>query len=400
MSRRLTLGLTLLAFAGASPACECNDDSTKKPDAGMTPDAGARDGAMVGDQGARRESSVADAARTEGGGHSDFGPPRDGRPADAAPLSFSCKAFTAPAGWTVATGYRAVVIADTTKGLKQPVALTFAGGAYLNALYVVDQSDQKIYFVDVNTGLTRVFSDGATWTPKPKLLTSIVWDKKGQLDGALYVGDQGGDGDADSVVYRLDAKGAATVFTKAPGPGLDDVFGMVFSPGAPYPTGLFITGDTDGSNDDWGVFDATGKGSVFSQLGGAEGLAVDESGKYGGAGANLFAARPAGGGYPGDDTISSVGPDGKVIKVLLAKTPGIHAPAFAPKGAFNEELFAASWSSHKVLRISAAGTATDLASGLSLTNYDGNILAFTPDGSTLHVADRQNGRVVCIEPTK
>jgi len=40
----------------------------------------------------------------------------------------------------------------------------------------------------------------------------------------------------------------------------------------------------------------------------------------------------------------------------------------------------------------------DPASGLSLTNYDGNILAFSPDGRVLYVADRPASRLVCIEP--
>ena len=40
---------------------------------------------------------------------------------------------------------------------------------------------------------------------------------------------------------------------------------------------------------------------------------------------------------------------------------------------------------------------SDLATGLSLTNYDGNILAFSPDGRVLFVADRSQSRIVCIE---
>ena len=45
-----------------------------------------------------------------------------------------------------------------------------------------------------------------------------------------------------------------------------------------------------------------------------------------------------------------------------------------------------------------AGVVSVIASGLSLTNYDANILAFSPDGNVLYVADRQADRIVCIEP--
>jgi DNA-binding beta-propeller fold protein YncE len=64
---------------------------------------------------------------------------------------------------------------------------------------------------------------------------------------------------------------------------------------------------------------------------------------------------PAGGGYSGDDTISKINADG--TKATLV---------FAPAGPFGD--------------------------------YDGNILAFSPDGPILFVADRNASRIVCIEP--
>jgi sugar lactone lactonase YvrE len=228
------------------------------------------------------------------------------------------------------------------------------------------------------------------------LLTTILWDGAAVFDGKLYVGDQGGDGDADSTIYRVDASGAAQTFVTAPGPGLDDVYGMVFSPGGSYPAGLFVSGDTDGAGTGFGLFSATGTATTFAVFAGVEGLAFDTANRFGGG---LWATMPAGGGYSGDDTLTRIEPNGTKAKALVSGVPGIHAIAFAPAGPFGGDAYVASWSSQKIMRIKPDGTISDLATGLSLTNYDGNILAFSPDGRVLFVADRSNHRIVCIEPT-
>ena len=106
---------------------------------------------------------------------------------------------------------------------------------------------------------------------------------------------------------------------------------------------------------------------------------------------------PASGGYSGDDTITKINADGTKATPLAMTQPGIHAVAFAPNGPFGGDLYAASWSSNQLLRITPQGVVSELASGLSLTNYDGNILAFSPDGRILFVADRNQSRIVCIE---
>jgi hypothetical protein len=227
------------------------------------------------------------------------------------------------------------------------------------------------------------------------LLTTSVWDAGGDFDGDLYVGDQGGDGDGDSRIYRVAPTGAATLFASAPGPGLDDIYGMAFSPGGDYPAGLYVTGDTDGGGVDWGVFDAGGSGAPFSEVAGGEGIAVDRSGSYGGG---LFASLPAAGGFAGDDSISRIPAGGAAAYPVAIAIPGVHAVTFAPAGAFAGTLAAASWQSGRLIAVSAGGAVTDLATGLSLTNYDGNILEFSPDGNVLFVADRLANRLVCIEP--
>jgi hypothetical protein len=313
---------------------------------------------------------------------------------DAGPTVYGCGAFSTPSGWTTTAGFRSTVVAAGAP-LAEPVALTFAGGPFGGALYVVDQGADALYRVDPATGEVRPFVAREAWPRVPALLTTVVWDAGGAFDGNLYVGDQGGDGDADSVIFRVDGEGRATVFTAAPGPGLDDIYGLVFSPGGDYAPGLYVSGDTDGGGGGWGRFDAAGAGAPFATFAGVEGLAVDTLGRFGGG---LFASMPAGGGYSGDDTISRITPAGEKGAALVTARPGIHAVTFAPEGPFGADAYAASWSSQKVLRIAPGGAVSDLATGLSLTNYDGNILAFSPDGRVLHVADRQNHRLVCIEP--
>ncbi len=83
---------------------------------------------------------------------------------------------------------------------------------------------------------------------------------------------------------------------------------------------------------------------------------------------------------------------------MISGQPGIHAVTVAPAGPFGGKVVFASWATGELVSVDAQGTPEVLASGLSLTNYDGNILAFSPDGSVLYVADRLANRLVCIEP--
>ena len=88
-----------------------------------------------------------------------------------------------------------------------------------------------------------------------------------------------------------------------------------------------------------------------------------------------------------------------VASAIVTARPWIHAPGIDPTGvAFGGLLHAASWSTGELFSITPAGLVTVLASGLTLSNYDGNILAFSPDGRVLYVADRVANRIVCIEP--
>ncbi len=339
-----------------------------------------------GDDGARRLPDAPPAADAPGDG---------GNGVDAAARSYNCGAFTEAPTWTIMPGFHAVVIADAADGLAQPVAAVVAGGGFDGKIYVVNQSDDTLRAIEPTDGTTTMVVAAAAWPKPAALLTTITWDAQSTFDGKLYVGDQGGDGDDDATIFRVAADGTPTQFATGPGPGLDDIFGMAFSTTAAYGAKLYVTGDTDGTGVDWGSFDAAGAGTAFSELAGTEGIAFDPGGTYGGG---LLASRPGGGGYAGDDTITKIGPDGLSQGALISMRPGIHAITFAPPGPFGGKLVAASWSTGELISIDAQGAATVLASGLSLTNYDGNILAFSPDGNVLYVADRLANRLVCIEP--
>lgn len=357
------------------------DASTGAPDAGEG-DASAGDTSVASSDASALDATSADASAP------------DATSADAGP-TYNCGAFTVDPGWTIQPGFHAVVVADATDGLDQPVALGFAGGAYGALLYSVNQGDNSVRATEVFLGTTTVLASAAALSPSPRLLTAITWDRAGAFDGQLYVADQGTDADGDSRVYRIDATGVGTTFVSGPGPALDDVFGLVFSPGGAYPAGLYFSGDTDGAGPDWAVATASGSVSAFSEVAGNEGIAVDTSGLFGGW---MYSASPLGGGYPGDGSIVAVLPDGSRGATLASNLGGVHALAFSPGGAYGRDLYAARWDVGQLVRVTPAGVVSVIASGLSLTNYDANILAFSPDGNVLYVADRQADRIVCIEP--
>lgn len=293
--------------------------------------------------------------------------------------------------------FHAVVIADAADGLAQPVAAVVAGGGFDGKIYIVNQNDDTLRAVEPTDGTTTLVVAAAAWPKPAALLTTIAWDAQSTFDGNLYVGDQGGDGDNDSTIFRVAPNGTPTQFTTAPGPGLDDIYGMAFSTNAAYGSKLYVTGDTDGSGVDWGAFDAAGAGTAFSELTGTEGIAFDTSvgAMYGGG---LLASRPGGGGYAGNDTITKVDATGADVGTVITARQGIHAVVVAPPGPFGGKVVFASWSTGELVSVDGQGTASVLASGLALTNYDGNILAFSPDGNVLYVADRLANRLVCIEP--
>lgn len=361
-------------------------------DAGVELDAAEPD-AEVTDSGPS-DGPALDAEPLDGTADSGVDAGADAGTVDTGP-SYNCGLFSQSPGWTVAAGFRAVVIADQNQGLQQPVAVSFAGGAFGGLLYVVDQGNDRLYSVDVLTGQTRVVVTSTSWSPPPQLLTAITWDEDVAFDGNLYVADQGGDGDADSRIYRVTPNGQVSLHAAAPGPGLDDIYALTFAPpGSAYPPGLYVSGDTDGAGIDWGYFDALGMGTGFSEVAGIEGAVFDRSGRLAG---QLLAGRPLGGGYAGDGSLTLIGPNGVASGTVAVGLGGVHAPAISPGGAFGQSVYAASWSTNRLYRIEA-GVVTEVASGLSLTNYDANILAFASDGNVLFVADRLASRIVCIEP--
>lgn len=380
--RIVSLRFTCLMAVLVAAAVGCEGaDSTSTPGPSPTPGTFEPDSASNVD--ASTSDSSAPDSKVIDSGSEDSG------------IVYSCGAFSEQPDWTVAPGFHAVVVAKD-HGLNQPVAITFASGAFGGKLYVVNQGDKVLRSVDTLTGDVASFTEGDAWGPRaPVDLTSITWDEENIFDGALYVGDEGSTSDQDSTIYRVTPAGTGSTFTTAPGPGLDDVFSLAFAPrGSSYPQGLFVTGDTDGTLVDWGVFDANGMGSPYSEVAGAEGIAFANVPELGGT---LFASRPNGGGYAGDNEISRINTDGTKGTPITSDLPGIHAVTYSRGGTFGQDLYAASWQDGTLLRIRASGERTVLASGLTLTNYDGNIIAVSPDGRNLMVADRGANRIVCIE---
>jgi hypothetical protein len=365
----------------AAPIDACGGDSGAVEDAATDGgfDAGNDSGTDAGDAGGDAGADAGDAG-ADGGG--DVGP------------SYHCGLFSEDPGWNIESGFRAVVIADQQDGLDQPVAVSFAGGAFGGLLYVVNQGDNTVRTVDVLTGTVAPFT--TAWPDPPSLLTTITWDEQRVFDGLLYVGDQGADSDGDSTIYRVTSTGTASVFANGPGPGLDDIYALAFiGTSTSYESGLYVSGDTDGAGVDWGRFSADGSSVPFSEIAGIEGAEFDDSGLYGGL---LIAARPLGGGYAGDGTITPILPNGEAAVPIASNLGGIHAVVRSPGGAFGNTLYAASWDAGTLIRVAPGGVVSTVASGLQLTNYDGNILDFSSDGNVLFVADRLANRIVCIEP--
>ncbi|MBK8011075.1 MAG: hypothetical protein IPK13_06970 [Deltaproteobacteria bacterium] len=326
-------------------------------------------------------------AETADGASSDAGPSDGGH--------YSCRQFSEDPGWIVQPGLRAVTVAGSEQGLSQPVALAFAEGDFGSLLYIVDRGNSTLFSLDVVTGTVTPVVEGADWARTPELLTTIVWDRYNTIDGRLYVGDQGEDGDGDSVIFGVLPTGENTVFAEGPGPGLDDVYALAFPPpGTLYADGLYVAGQTDGMGADWGLVDATGQVQAFSDIAGVQGMVFDDSGQYGNF---LIATRPDGRGFSGDGSITVILPDGTAGPIAASGLGGVHAVTIGPGGTFGRDLYAASWSDDAVGRIKPGPVVEVVALGAELSGNDGNILAFSPDGEVLFVADLKASRVVCIE---
>lgn len=394
--RRLLLTAALVVACG-------DDDGTIDPDAG-TPDA-ATDSMTGGD--ALTDAPTDSLAGSEvctndtdddGDGDIDC---YDTDCVGNTGCDFSCGDFPAVPEWSPEdVGLRAVIVAE---GLGEPVALSFG---YDDLLYVVSQgempSENAVRTIDIETGDAQVFSNGSAWPTPADLLTTIIFDADARFGTqALFVSDKGTDGDGDSILWRLESDRSVTMILRGPGAGLDDIYGLAFSPlGSTYPEGLYITGDTDSGarSDHWGVYTSAGDGTPFSSVAGVQGIAFDVDEIVGGG---LIACRPNGGGFSGDDTISRISETGDVVAPIAAGLPGIHAIKIATgRGSFDAGIYAASWQTGELFHVEADGTVNSFAAGLTLTEFSGDMLAFSPDEHGLFLADRATGRVICVEPVE
>jgi hypothetical protein len=238
------------------------------------------------------------------------------------------------------------------------------------------------------------FVEADDFPAAPSTLNAIAWDAEGSLGGDLFVTTSLTGGDQDTTIYRIDVAGNVSVFAEPPGPGLDSVFGMAIAPIGSALEGLYVAGDTQGAYADWGVFDAAGNGSPFSEVAGIQGITFDPTGAYGDG---PIAARPDGGGFDGDDSITPLGFDGLAGAPIATGLPGVLAVTVAPPGLFAGEIVAGSWQTDDLFRVSPTGIVTTIATGLNFSSYDANVLAVSPDGRTLMVAESLRGRIVCVE---
>lgn len=359
-----------ITLADAAPDASMSD--ALSPDTGDVRDA-------TSDAGASEDASAADAAAIDSG------------PGDAGLVG--CGALPAPMGWrNLAPGYTAGVLA--TANLAEPSGLTFAGGAFGDALFVSSAGNDTIVAVDVSSGASTVFTS-TTWAMTPGILTAIVWDRENVFDGALYVADRASGSDGAGVIHRVTPSGVGTRFAVGTTPGVDSPYALAFAPtGTAYPRGLYASGDTDGAGPDWGVLDGSGAGVAFSEVAGCTGIAFDTSGRFGGG---MFASLATGGGYSGDGSIRRMTPQGTAGSTLAVGLGGVHALTFAPSGPFGGDAYAVRFDTQQLIRIAPSGAVTVLAEGLSTSSFDGNVLAFSPTTGALYLAERGRGRVVCVE---
>jgi hypothetical protein len=294
-------------------------------------------------------------------------------------------------GWSVADGYRAVVVTDA---LDAPSAVTYAGGAFGGRLFVANSGDATVHALDPRTGAASTFVSAAAWASPPAATTALIWDGAGMFDGSLYLADRGTGFDGDSTIHAIDATGATRVVAAAPGPALDDVYSLAFVDDDGYGTGLYVTGDTDIGSENWARYTAAGGGMPFSGVAGVSGIAVDARHEFGGG---VFAARPSNQSFGGDDSIVKLSETGGARYTLAADLDDVHAAVFAPGGELSGWLYAATRDT--VVRVDPNGVIATIVAGVSFDTHDGNVIAFADDGDAMYVVSRSENRLVCIEPT-
>ena len=304
----------------ASPDTAIDAPGPDAPVDGTSPDTAVAVDAPTPDASAAADPDTSPPADAD----PDTSPAADAQPDGPPPIVHGCGAFSTPSQWTTATGFRSAVVATGTP-LSQPVAISFAGGAFGENAYVVDQGAEVVFKVSTSTGAVTPFVAANAWPRTPGLLTTSVWDAGGAFDGNLYIGDQGGDGDADSAIYRVTAAGTPTLFAAAPGPGLDDIFGLAFSRGAPTPLASTsaATRTAPASVSAASTRPAPARPSRCSPASRAWPSTPWP------ASAAASSPRCPSGGYSGDDTITRINSDGSKATPLVTTQPGIHAVAFA-----------------------------------------------------------------------
>lgn len=366
--------------ADSSTSVDLGVEAPPKSDAGAPPpeDLGPAD------QGAPRQDLGVEAPPDAGS--PDLGPPAPGYRCDPNGQP--------PSNWNVSAGWRAVVVMEDNQELDYPTAITFFRSNDpknpAEHLLVVSQRNGTLVEVDPRTGAHLNTIETNDWPGGVGLLTFV---RQGP-DGAVYVADAGNIGDEDSKVFTITAT-SVELFTRAPGPGLDDTYVIAF-PTPNFTQGVLLGGESESNTYTFGLYTPGGIGTAIPAPAVVGSMAFDRHGSYGG---HLFVASPEGPGWGGEGQVWIIDSSWSVRGTLVENQGGIHALSFTAGGTLPEGLYALRWNRGRALmHISPRGEVTELATGLRLTHWNGNALAISPDGQVMYVVEPTEDRIVCVEP--
>jgi hypothetical protein len=283
-----------------------------------------------------------------------------------------------------AGGYRSRVLATSAQLLDGPVSLAFARGAFGDRLIAASANGSTVVSIDPRTGNLTPMVQSSAWPRPVRRLAGMAWDEGRVFDGNIYLADRGDDGVVDGAIFRIDPTGRATIFAESPESGLGDVRGLTFSPGAPYPAGLFVYGDGSFGAGPVQVWTSSRTHTVFSNTLRVKALAADQRSLYGGG------------------LLAGIGQVYRIVRLdATGANTGDVTPfgslelLFSPGGAFGPWLYGSF--PGEVVQISRTSTPTSIAVVEEGDEYWGNYLAFAPDGNVMYIADRENDRILCLD---
>ncbi len=280
-----------------------------------------------------------------------------------------------PSGITTAPGYSAsVLVSGSGLGTPEGIALGEAG-SWAGDFFVGDAGGNRILRV-TPAGAVSTAASGAP-LDKPE---GLDFDRGGFYGGDLLVADVNG-------LLRVTAAGAVSQI--APGTAATNTGALACLP--PGPLGGFPYLANNLSNRVERYEPGTGFTVFAYPVNGAEGVAPAAAG----FGHGLLVANPGltawSADIDGDGSILAVAPDGTVATLFqdAGYLGGVCALLADTTGNFGGDLIGADVALERVVRVSAAGQMSVLASGFG-NLFSSDCLAFGPDGA-LYVVDTGSG---------